>query len=354
MKSLEARQRTLANEKAQVEDQRGGLQLATSQLATLAGEQRDCSNGLSKLLNEFAANDYDAVDADSPTVGSACQKAEDDFAAFQAQYGGTADDGRAGLVRGARGCSSPPPPRLLLGASRVSAPAALVPPKTVALSAAGKRALRVDPIQLASDSLTRTAEKLTLRVRNISCSGVAVGSAWALDPHTLITNRHVLAGASVLEADTWDGESIELNVANAQTGRLVDIGIATVPETLPQVANTGPAAKPGDKVTAVGYPLGGKLTLSPGRVVRYLDGRTLDPSIAFDGQVDAAHHQDQARQLGRPGPRHRAAASSASSTPASRERPSRTTSRPPTPSRSRPPRTLLDAGGTQAVTPCEQ
>jgi chromosome segregation ATPase len=89
VKSLEARQRTLANEKAQVEDQRGGLQLATSQLATLAGEQRDCSNGLSKLLNEFAANDYDAVNADSPTVGSACQKAEDDFAAFQAQYGGT-------------------------------------------------------------------------------------------------------------------------------------------------------------------------------------------------------------------------------------------------------------------------
>jgi chromosome segregation ATPase len=88
VKSLEARQRTLANEKAQVEDQRGGLQVATSQLAALAGEQRDCSNGLSQLLNEFAANDYDAVNRDAPGVGSACQKAEDDFAAFQAQYGG--------------------------------------------------------------------------------------------------------------------------------------------------------------------------------------------------------------------------------------------------------------------------
>jgi S1-C subfamily serine protease len=38
-------------------------------------------------------------------------------------------------------------------------------------------------------------------------------------------------------------------------------------------------------VTAVGYPLGGQLTLSPGRVIRYLDGRTLPPEIAFDGPV---------------------------------------------------------------------
>jgi chromosome segregation ATPase len=88
VKTLEARQRTLANEKAQVEDQRGGLQLQTSQLAALAGEQRDCSSGLSQLLNEFAAGDYDAVNGNATTVGNACQKAQDDFAAFQSQYGG--------------------------------------------------------------------------------------------------------------------------------------------------------------------------------------------------------------------------------------------------------------------------
>jgi S1-C subfamily serine protease len=242
---------------------------------------------------------------------------------------------------------------LALGFARVAAPAALVPPKAVGLSAAGKRALRVDPVQLASDSLTRTAEKLTLRVRNISCSGVAVGSAWALDPHTLVTNRHVLAGASVLEADTWDGESLELSVGDAKTGRLVDIGIATVPETLPQVAKTGPAAKPGDKVTAVGYPLGGKLTLSPGRVVRYLDGRTLDPSIAFDGQVmqlttkikhgnsggpvlDSKGRVVGVIYAGEPGATEQDYVKTAYAIPLTSAR------------------TLLDAGGTQAVTPCEQ
>ena len=38
-------------------------------------------------------------------------------------------------------------------------------------------------------------------------------------------------------------------------------------------------------MTAVGYPLGGPLTLSPGKVIGYLDGNTLPGEIAFDGKV---------------------------------------------------------------------
>jgi S1-C subfamily serine protease len=171
------------------------------------------------------------------------------------------------------------------GRRRIATATPARPVATVALSAAAQKALRGKPITLAQDGLTRRAEEMTLRVRNISCDGVAVGSAWALDPHTLVTNRHVLAGAAVLEMDAWDGTSIEGDVAQAQEGRLVDIGIADVTQRLPLVAKTGPQAQPGDPVTAVGYPLGGRLTLSAGRVIRYLDGRTLDPSIAFDGPV---------------------------------------------------------------------
>ena len=36
---------------------------------------------------------------------------------------------------------------------------------------------------------------------------------------------------------------------------------------------------------AVGYPLGGALTLTHGKVLGYLDGTRLGPSIAFPGQV---------------------------------------------------------------------
>jgi len=139
--------------------------------------------------------------------------------------------------------------------------------------------------KLAQDSLTRAAEELTLRVRNISCQGVATGSGFALDPHTIITNRHVLAGAAVLELNTWDGSSLDADVDESATGRLVDIGVTKVSEPLPAVAKLGSDPKPGQRVTAVGYPLGGPLTLSPGRVIAYLDGSTLPGEIAFPGKV---------------------------------------------------------------------
>src|SRR4051794_32765964 len=139
--------------------------------------------------------------------------------------------------------------------------------------------------ELAQDSLTRAAEELTLRVRNISCQGVATGSGFALDPHTIITNRHVLAGAAVLELNTWDGSSLDADVDESSTGRLVDIGVTKVSEALPTVAKLGSDPKPGQRVTAVGYPLGGPLTLSPGRVIAYLDGDKLPGEIAFPGKV---------------------------------------------------------------------
>jgi serine protease Do len=139
--------------------------------------------------------------------------------------------------------------------------------------------------KLAQDSLRRAAEKLTLRVRNISCQGIATGSGFPIDAHTIITNRHVLAGASVLQLNTWDGTSLDADVDESSTARLVDIGVAKVAATLPAVAELGADPKPGQRVTAVGYPLGGELTLSPGRVIGDLDGTKLPGEIAFSGKV---------------------------------------------------------------------
>ena len=53
--------------------------------------------------------------------------------------------------------------------------------------------------QLISNSLRRKAEEMVVRVRNVNCEGIEIGSGFALDQHTLLTNRHVLAGASQLE-----------------------------------------------------------------------------------------------------------------------------------------------------------
>jgi len=126
------------------------------------------------------------------------------------------------------------------------------------------------PPQLIRDSLRRRAERMTVRVRNIACDGIATGSGFALSSHELLTNRHVVAGAAVLQVSTWDGHSFE--VTTAQVGALVDLGVVHTDRALPQVARYGPPANKGDKVTAVGYPLGGELTLSPGQVIDYVDG----------------------------------------------------------------------------------
>jgi S1-C subfamily serine protease len=141
------------------------------------------------------------------------------------------------------------------------------------------------PQRLARDSATRAAQQLTLRVRNISCAGVATGSGFALDEHTIITNRHVVEGAAALELNAWDGASIDADVDQASTARLVDIAATRVEQPLPTVAELGPDPEPNQRVTAVGYPLGGPLTASPGRVVRVLDGNSLPAGFAFDGQV---------------------------------------------------------------------
>ena len=172
-----------------------------------------------------------------------------------------------------------------LGIGVVPRPEAARLPQVTAVAPVARSALAREQQELARDTLRRNAERLTLRVRNISCQGVATGSGFPVDAHTIITNRHVLAGAAVLELNTWDGTSLDANVDESSTARLVDIGVTTVAESLPAVARLGPDPKPGQQVTAVGYPLGGPLTLSRGKVVRYLDATTLPLGVAFAGQV---------------------------------------------------------------------
>ncbi|MCZ7587875.1 MAG: trypsin-like peptidase domain-containing protein [Gaiella sp.] len=123
---------------------------------------------------------------------------------------------------------------------------------------------------LARDSAERRARRLTVRVRNIGCEGLATGSGWALSRTLLVTNRHVLAGADSLELNTWDGH--DLRVRSANVGRLGDLGIVRVSGRLPEVGLLGDAVTSGERVTAVGYPLGGELRLTAGVVVDLVEG----------------------------------------------------------------------------------
>jgi S1-C subfamily serine protease len=138
-------------------------------------------------------------------------------------------------------------------------------PGLVPVSGDVPEAVRVEIPRLAKDSAERRATRLTVRVRNVSCLGVGVGSGFAMGRNVLVTNRHVLAGAESIEVSTWDGRT--LPAVAAQVGVLGDLGVAYVEGTLPQVGSYGSAPRPGDEVTVVGYPGGEELTLSSGTVV---------------------------------------------------------------------------------------
>jgi S1-C subfamily serine protease len=131
-------------------------------------------------------------------------------------------------------------------------------------------AVRVEVPKIAARSFQRRARRLTLRVRNISCLGVGVGSGFAIAHDVLITNRHVIAGAAVLEISTWDGRT--LDVDTAEVGVLGDLGIVVPAGRVPQVGSYGKPPSKTTPITVAGYPLGGKLTLRTGTVIDYVDG----------------------------------------------------------------------------------
>jgi S1-C subfamily serine protease len=145
-----------------------------------------------------------------------------------------------------------------------------VVPELVPVSGDVPEAVRVEIPRLAKDSAERRANRLTVRVRNVSCLGVGVGSGFAIAKDVLVTNRHVLAGAESIEVSTWDGRT--LRATAAEVGVLGDLGVAYVDGTLPQVGSYGSSPRPGDEVTVVGYPAGEELTLSYGTVVDLRQG----------------------------------------------------------------------------------
>ncbi|MFI2752623.1 S1C family serine protease [Cellulomonas sp. P22] len=124
------------------------------------------------------------------------------------------------------------------------------------------------------------AQRMAVRIRNVGCSSLSTGSGFALDETTLVTNRHVVADSTDLQVSTYDGRDIAVTAAS--TAGLADLAVVRTAEPLPAapvLAEVDP--EPGDAVTVVGYPLGGRLTVTSGRVI----GTTTDPLNENLGEV---------------------------------------------------------------------
>lgn len=120
----------------------------------------------------------------------------------------------------------------------------------------------------------------TVRIRSQTCEGLGVGSGFLIDDATIITNRHVVEGADVLEVETSEGEDLSVDVASQ--GLLADLAVVRLDEPLDMSSSVDTTARlapanpePGDALRAVGYPGGGPLTVSEGEVEDFV----VDPRL---------------------------------------------------------------------------
>ncbi|WP_175430146.1 MULTISPECIES: serine protease [unclassified Paenarthrobacter] len=111
-------------------------------------------------------------------------------------------------------------------------------------------------------------ERAALRVRNVGCGSVSSGSGFAISEHVFVTNRHVIGGAAILQVSTFDGHDISVTATGSVA--VADLALVWTKESLPAwlpLASSDPST--GSRVTAVGYPLGGPLTTTRGKVLGY-------------------------------------------------------------------------------------
>ncbi|WP_228373285.1 S1 family peptidase [Demequina silvatica] len=150
-------------------------------------------------------------------------------------------------------------------------------------------------VALSPDGFS-AAQRMTVRVRNVGCGFIATGTGFALDNHTLVTNRHVVEDAKRITLTTYDGRSIAATAASTTT--VADIAIVTTEESLGTSyafrAQEDPAE--GDVITVVGYPNGGRLTTTAGVVL----GATTDPLEAALGTVLATSAEVEEGSSGSP------------------------------------------------------
>ena len=124
------------------------------------------------------------------------------------------------------------------------------------------------------------AQRMTVRVRNVGCDSLKTGTGFAVDAHTLVTNRHVIEDTKELQVTTYDGRTIDVTAASATS--VADLAIVTTEQSIggfSALAQEDPVE--GDAITVIGYPLGGKLTTVSGAVLE----RIADPLGAALGTV---------------------------------------------------------------------
>jgi S1-C subfamily serine protease len=114
------------------------------------------------------------------------------------------------------------------------------------------------------------ARAATFEVFNSGCAYDATGSAVVIDDSTLLTNRHVVEGAREMHVISPAG--VKVPVTSWDVSSVDDLAVLHVGSSGgASLALASDGATGGDLVAALGYPLGGPLTVGRGRVVDFDD-----------------------------------------------------------------------------------
>ncbi|MGH9229340.1 MAG: S1C family serine protease [Acidimicrobiales bacterium] len=131
---------------------------------------------------------------------------------------------------------------------------------------AGHDPLTATPVdEIGDPPSNRSLRHATVRVRNLGCGSLGTGSGVVVDDGLIATNRHVVDGARRLEITTWDGLTLEVDVASAASEFDLALVRATGPLP-PAVSFADRDLEAGDTVTIAGYPGGRRLTMVTGAV----------------------------------------------------------------------------------------
>lgn len=109
-------------------------------------------------------------------------------------------------------------------------------------------------------------QHLAVRIRVETCTGWATGSGWILSSNEVITNRHVVAGATHIEVTTYDGRDFVVN--SSLVANTPDLALLTLDDVFTESATTAEIdPENGAPLTIVGYPLGQSLKVEKGHFI---------------------------------------------------------------------------------------
>ena len=102
-----------------------------------------------------------------------------------------------------------------------------------------------------------------VRLRVTDCKGWGNGTGFILDENHIITNRHVVEGATHIEVTTYDGK--DYVATSSQVAPLADLAIVTLEPVFTEfVSFSDDTLESGDPVQIVGYPEGQALHVEAG------------------------------------------------------------------------------------------